>query len=223
MKKRPIMFKICTKCKIKKLLIEFYNNRNGKNGSSSWCKICTRKKNAIYRKNNPELIKLRKNKWHRDNPDYGKLWHKNNKERTRINSKNWRKDHIELSRLINNRSAKKRRSTVKGKLNHAMSMGIRDAIGKNKKGRHWESLVSFILDDLKKHLESKFLSGMTWANYGRYGWHIDHIVPIDFFQFNKPEDQEFQYCWSLDNLQPLWAKDNWVKNNKINTIKYKEN
>ena len=56
---------------------------------------------------------------------------------------------------------------------------------------------------------------MSWDNYGK--WHIDHIIPIDFFIFTKPEDQEFQYCWSLNNLQPLWRLDNIKKSNKIIT------
>ena len=54
---------------------------------------------------------------------------------------------------------------------------------------------------------------MTWDNYGK--WHIDHIVPRSFFEFTSIEDTEFKYCWSLDNLQPLWSAENITKSNKI--------
>jgi len=41
-----------------------------------------------------------------------------------------------------------------------------------------------------------------------------HIVPQSRFHFKTVDDPEFKVCWSLDNLQPLWAKDNWSKNDK---------
>jgi hypothetical protein len=56
---------------------------------------------------------------------------------------------------------------------------------------------------------------MTWMNYGE--WHIDHILPIDSFNFQSYEDYQFKECWSLENLQPLWAIDNIRKGNKIIT------
>jgi hypothetical protein len=59
--------------------------------------------------------------------------------------------------------------------------------------------------DLKKNIESKFIDGMTWDNYGE--WHIDHIKPIS--SFNKNEEPKIVN--SLDNLQPLWAFDNLSK------------
>jgi len=62
-----------------------------------------------------------------------------------------------------------------------------------------------------KHLESLFLPGMNWENYGFYGWHIDHIIPVVKFRFETVDDPDFKKCWSLTNLQPLWAKDNYKK------------
>jgi hypothetical protein len=59
------------------------------------------------------------------------------------------------------------------------------------------------------------LAGMSWDLLLHGKIHIDHIVPISFFRYEKIEDQEFQYCWSLNNLQPLWAKDNLSKNKRI--------
>jgi hypothetical protein len=69
------------------------------------------------------------------------------------------------------------------------------------------SRLNYSLESLIAHLESKFTDGMSWENYGK--WHVDHIKPCALFDMTKPED--FQQCWSLSNLQPLWALDNYKK------------
>jgi hypothetical protein len=53
---------------------------------------------------------------------------------------------------------------------------------------------------------------MSWDNYGR--WHVDHIKPMVSFNIKEPTDKEFQECWSLKNLQPLWGEDNLSKGSK---------
>jgi len=65
------------------------------------------------------------------------------------------------------------------------------------------------------HLESQFKPGMNWENYGKYGWHIDHIRPQSWFKFESKNDPEFKICWALSNLQPLWAKENSFKGNRF--------
>lgn len=62
---------------------------------------------------------------------------------------------------------------------------------------------------LKEHIESQFLPGMTWENHGE--WHIDHIHPVSKFS----EDALVSEVCALDNLQPLWEVDNLSKSNKI--------
>lgn len=66
---------------------------------------------------------------------------------------------------------------------------------------------------LKKYLEDKFLEGMTWDNYGKYGWHVDHIIPCSTFDLTDIKQQKI--CFHYTNLQPLWAIDNLKKGNKI--------
>ena len=52
---------------------------------------------------------------------------------------------------------------------------------------------------------------MSWDNYGE--WHIDHVIPLSLWDLSKKEDQEMATHYS--NLQPLWAKDNIAKSNKL--------
>lgn len=66
-------------------------------------------------------------------------------------------------------------------------------------------------EDLKVHLESKFQPGMSWDNYGE--WEIDHVRPHSWFDYSSVEENEFQQCWALSNLQPMWAKENKQKSN----------
>jgi len=69
------------------------------------------------------------------------------------------------------------------------------------------ALIGCTSVELKKHLESQFIDGMNWDNYG--DWHIDHIRPCASFDLTSPEEQKI--CFNYKNLQPLWAKDNLRK------------
>ena len=55
------------------------------------------------------------------------------------------------------------------------------------------------------------MEGMSWDNYGYYGWHIDHIIPLSFA---KTEEETYKLC-HYTNLQPLWANDNLTKGKKL--------
>ena len=78
----------------------------------------------------------------------------------------------------------------------------------------WLNLVPYTIDELKEHLESQFDEHMNWGNYGSY-WEVDHIKPVSSFDFIDPFDDEFQECWSLKNLRPLYWLENNRKSNKI--------
>lgn len=75
-------------------------------------------------------------------------------------------------------------------------------------------LLGYTIQDLKIHLENQFKDGMTWENYGYKGWHIDHKIPRAKLPFTSHNDDNFKKCWSLENLQPLWAEENYKKGDK---------
>jgi hypothetical protein len=62
---------------------------------------------------------------------------------------------------------------------------------------------------LKEHLEKQFKNNMTWDNYGE--WHIDHIIPLS----SSKTEEEIYKLIHYTNLQPLWARENLIKSNKL--------
>ena len=72
-------------------------------------------------------------------------------------------------------------------------------------------LLGCTTSELKRHLESLWLPGMCWENYGK--WHIDHILPCASFDLLQVSEQ--RKCFHYTNLQPLWAVDNHRKGARV--------
>jgi len=62
---------------------------------------------------------------------------------------------------------------------------------------------------LIKHIESQFVDGISWDNYGK--WHLDHRIPLSMA---KTEEELYKLC-HFTNLQPMWAEENLKKGSKI--------
>jgi hypothetical protein len=62
-------------------------------------------------------------------------------------------------------------------------------------------VLGYSVLDLVVHLESHFVFGMTWDNYGE--WHIDHVRPVSHFSIKHQDD--VAKVWALTNLKPRWA------------------
>jgi hypothetical protein len=112
--------------------------------------------------------------------------------------------------------AKARQATPKGALDGRMKTAIKKALKRTKAGRQWERLVGYTVHDLMVHLERQFAKGMSWSNMG--AWHIDHRVPRAAFNYTCAEDEAFKQCWALTNLQPLWARDNLSKGDRLTVL-----
>jgi hypothetical protein len=54
---------------------------------------------------------------------------------------------------------------------------------------------------------------MTWDNWAKHGWHIDHIRPL--VSFDLTDESQLKEAMHYTNLQPLWAEDNHRKHAKI--------
>jgi hypothetical protein len=68
------------------------------------------------------------------------------------------------------------------------------------------------LAGLREWIESNFLEGMTWENYGEY-WVVDHIVPMRLF--NLFDEDELKLCYHYKNLMPLLKRDNQNKEGNL--------
>jgi hypothetical protein len=155
--------------------------------------------NATWRKNNLEKVKARGVRWRENNPGYGSKWYQANKENRREIRAKYKRE----------RSARDEYFRIAGNIRSAICRSLKE----NTKDAHTEELLGCSIEEFRNYLERLFKPGMTWDNHGIRGWHIDHIIPLASFDFTDPEQQK--RAWHYTNLQPLWAKDNLKKSNKI--------
>lgn len=224
--------KICPKCIEEKPKTAFNKNKGHKDGLEFQCKECQKKYNKAYRIANADRLLKKARQWKSSNHqyclDYSKQWVKNNPERAKANAKRWAKENLkkrkEISKkwyLLHKEKAReytritgaRLRSTPLGKLKRNMSIMVCLSLKGRKAQRHWENVVGYTIENLKDHLQKLFQPGMTWNNYGKGGWEIDHKRPIASFNF--ADETEIRKCWSLKNLQPLWSHENKIKGKKF--------
>ena len=80
------------------------------------------------------------------------------------------------------------------------------------KADHTVDMIGCSWNELRIYLESLFLDGMTWKNYGKTQekWSIDHIRPCASFDLKNIEEQK--KCFYYKNLRPMWNTEQWTKN-----------
>jgi 5-methylcytosine-specific restriction endonuclease McrA len=142
-----------------------------------------------YLKNKDKIIKCTKQ------------YYQENREKVRENKKYYERN--------------RRKKDIKYNLNGKVGMMIRYSLKGNKNRRHWETLVGYTLNDLMKRLKKTMPEGYAWQDYLDGKLHIDHIIPISVFNFDKPEHIDFKRCWALENLRLLSAKENNYKRAKL--------
>lgn len=108
------------------------------------------------------------------------------------------------------RASKKRyHSSIQAQLRQTLKNRIWWALNGGPKTAHTLELLGCSIEEFKAHLERQFQPGMTWENYGYYGWHVDHICECSRFDLTDPEQQRI--CFNYNNLQPMWGIDNMRK------------
>ena len=85
--------------------------------------------------------------------------------------------------------------------------------GQMKQARTRE-LLGYTVEELRIHLESQFQEGMGWHNWSKYGWHIDHVKPVSSF----PVDASIKDINALQNLRPLWWRQNLLKSSRVDVV-----
>lgn len=102
--------------------------------------------------------------------------------------------------------------SIEYKLKHRLRCRLWQALKNNHKIGSAVKDLGCSIEYLKEYLELQFEDGMSWNNYGRNGWEIDHIQPLSVFDLTNPE--ELKKACHYTNLQPLWKIDNIIKSNK---------
>jgi|LakMenE01Jun11ns_1017448.scaffolds.fasta_scaffold9556009_2 hypothetical protein len=141
----------------------------------------------------------------------GKEYYQKNKDKF----KEYKHNNIEKFREYQrNYWNERRRKDPTLRLIHNHRTRVRQALNGIYKSESSLVLLGCKTEELKKHIESLFMEGMNWLNYGE--WEIDHIRPCSSFDLSDPKQQE--ECFHYTNLQPLWKHDNRLKSDKTDSI-----
>jgi hypothetical protein len=229
--------KTCSKCKEIKELNLFTNNKSTKDGKNHHCKKCVsnyyifnkenlKVKIKEYSLQNKEKIKNYQKKYQILNVDKLKNYQKTYKNKKENDKKYYLKNkEILLAKhkeyLLKNKESLNKKVLIYEKERRKkdylfkLTGNLRNRIYKAFKNNNYsKNNKTFLLlgEDIvfiKTFIENKFLTNMTWDNYGK--WHIDHIIPLS----SAKTEEELNKLCHYTNLQPLWALDNFKKGNKL--------
>ncbi len=207
-------------CNTEKPIEEYWNHNGTKDKKRHECKSCLKERQTKWDKNNKGSIWEKKKEWRKNNPEKHRLI----ELRHRASDK--RKETLKKWMIKNKEKLKQWRKIYRNqihiKIRDTVSKRIHHHIGRESQFYpHWEKVIGYSMDELRIHIESKFLPGMNWDNYGTWTkngpmkWHIDHIRPVSSFDIKNTSCEDFKKCWALSNLQPLWAIDNIKKSDKF--------
>ena len=192
--------KQCPKCnEFKPMNDEHFHKSNSlSRGYSSYCKICSKAKDQKYNANlDPDIRKQRR---------------RASRIKNAIHNKEYQKSRS-ADRLI--RESRRNRTDPSFALKNRMRSRMFMAIKKGKGGKRWQDILGYTVDDLKKHLQKKFLPGMTWELFLNGDIHVDHKIPVAAHNIKDHDSYDFKRCWALKNLQPMWASDNMAKSDSL--------
>jgi hypothetical protein len=225
--------KNCNKCNQVKSYEFFYKNKSYKDGYQTTCKSCmvqtTKKyylKNKDYCKEKQKEYRLNNKKYRKDYlKEYAKEYNKKNKEKLkeyqkqyRIKNKNYAKEYFKdnkekIKKYQNEYKKNRLQNDNIFKFGFNLRCLIRGSFKRNnnkfKKNTKTENILGCTVEEFKNYILTKFTKKMTFENYGK--WHLDHIIPISSAQTEEEVIRLNHYT----NFQPMWAKENISKGNKI--------
>lgn len=219
--------KLCNTCKQEKPKECFSKDRRSKDGLCRKCKECQREYNKQWRETNKENLAIkdaeRRRKTAKERNEYSKQWYEENKEHKKAYDKNYHKKNKEEIRIKrqrfyeenkekiienNSRYVKQQYKTnetfnLKMRLRHRLREAFRRYSKNGKVGKSkdynidWQSIIDYL--------------GPCPGN--REDYHIDHIVPICMFDFDKKE--EVCKAFAPENHQWLTKEENMKKNRHL--------
>jgi len=143
-----------------------------------------------------------------------KAWLENNFERYTV----WLAEYRKRPEVIARNRAKfheRKKNNPSFALALTLRCRIRRAIKEQSgvKAKKSLDLLGCSIEHARKHIEAQFEPGMSWENFGRNGWHLDHVLPCSSFDLRNPKHQ--QRCFHYSNLRPVWERDNLQKGSMV--------
>lgn len=170
---------------------------------------------AEWRKANPERARASVRAWRKKNKDrqaeLARRWSEQNPERRK---EQWKRHYTRTKPEVLEKLAKRWRSLSPDsdqRVYHRVFVRIAEALphGVAMAGPV-EELIGCSIAEFRSHIERQFRDGMEW---GGGNWHIDHILPVSFFDLSDPDQQ--RKCFHFTNTQPLFASENISKGNRV--------
>lgn len=214
------MQKRCSNCKIIKDTTFFSKRKKSKDGYNGRCKMCIYEYMKKYRQNytnkQKKQYKIKAKQYNITNKEklskHQEEYRSKNVEAIKNYQKNWYiKNKKRIQKYISNNRKKINKyyrnyvPSINAKIAKSLHTNILATVkrAKVKKTNSSIKLLGCSIDFFKQYIESKFTQGMTWDNYGKNGWHFDHIKPCSSFNLSNSDEQKL--CFHYTNYQPLWA------------------
>lgn len=178
-------------------------------------KTKARARAAAWRKANPDRARASVREWRKKNKDrqadLSRRWAEQNPDRRK---EQWKRHYSRTKLKVLEKLAKRWSSLSPDsdqRVYHRVFVRIAEAlpVGVAMAGTV-EELIGCSISEFRSHIERQFRDGMSW---GGEGWHIDHILPVSYFNLSDPEQQKS--CFNYTNTQPLWASENAAKGNRV--------
>lgn len=214
--------KKCITCNIEKDVNSFYKDKKFKDGYKSKCKECYKPYLKKYYKDNKEKIIEKICKPYKQK--YNEFYYQNNKDKILKRNKEYFQNTKEQRRLyqINYRAKNKETLYKKEKIRYDLDINYRlkrilrarlgASIKNNQKIGSAVNDLGCSIEKFKIYIENLFEDSMSWGNWSRAGWHIDHKIALA--KFNLTNREELLKACHYTNLQPMWAEDNLSKGAK---------
>jgi hypothetical protein len=230
----------CSKCKTVKELDGFYNDNYRPDGKYPQCKECVlASPSRDWSLKHPERCKANREKRYLEHPEKveqakisGLRWYSKNRDSIlkkgairraakdpaikAADAENQRiknKANPNFRTVINKRQKLRRVKDPNFRLATNLRARMGRAIKNNLRAGSAVKDCGCSMEFLKAYLEARFQPGMAWNNWGQYGWHIDHIIPLSWFNLTNRE--QFLTACHYSNLQPLWWYENLEKHDRI--------
>jgi hypothetical protein len=164
-----------------------------------------RAKQREYYQNHKQTIKAQAKKWQEANKEYYKAY--GVEWRSKPENKEYQREY--QAGYINEYNKNRKKVDENFNQRQYLRSWIHPAIVQNRITSKMEYIIGATSEEIRNHFEKLFKDNMTWENYGKNGWEIDHIIALKDFDLSKEEEQ--YKAFNLSNLRPLWKDENQHK------------